>query len=85
MSSSGRLRIGVFRAGVGSCLIVAMESATSCSSRVESMLVLELAVSNADELMVDGRDDCAELELMDRRKIPMMATQIFYCLTEDAR
>jgi hypothetical protein len=49
------------------------------------MLVLELAVSDADELMVDGRDDCAELELMDRRKIPMMATQIFYCLTGDAR
>lgn len=37
------------------------------------MLVLELAVSDADELMVEGRDDGAELELIEQRKMPMIA------------
>jgi hypothetical protein len=37
------------------------------------MLVLELAVPDADELIVEGRDDREELELIERRKIPIVA------------
>jgi hypothetical protein len=38
------------------------------------MLVLELSGSDADELMVEGRDDREELELIERRKRPMAAS-----------
>jgi hypothetical protein len=37
------------------------------------MLDLELVVSDADDLMVEGRDEREELELMDRRKMPIIA------------
>ena len=72
MSSSGRVSIGAFCEN-GNCLIVGTESVISYSSKVESMLDLELVVSDADDLMVEGRDEREELELMDRRKMPIIA------------
>lgn len=55
----------------GSCLIVAIESEVSCA-HVESMLVLELAGSEA-ESMVEGYDeDADEQELNERRKRRMV-------------
>lgn len=54
-------------------MIVARESVISYSSKVESMLVRELAVSEA-ESMVEGRDECEEPKLIDRRKMFMLAS-----------
>jgi hypothetical protein len=80
MSSSGSVSIGAFGEGdVG--LIVARESAISHSSRVESMLVLELAVLDAEESMIEGRDECEELKLMERRKMFMIASESVFLLS----
>ena len=72
ISSSGRVSTGAFGDG-GEGLIVARESVISYSSKVESMLVRELAVSDA-ESMVEGRDECEEPKLIDRRKMFMLAS-----------
>ena len=66
MSSIGRVSIG---AAGGALVMVATEAETSSSTK-ESMLVLELGTSDA-ESMEECRD-CEKLELIDRRKRPMV-------------
>lgn len=65
ISSTGRVRIGAFW---GSLVMVARESDTSCP-KAESILVLELAVSD-DESSVGWRER-EEPKLRERRKKPM--------------
>lgn len=71
MSSSGSVRIGAFCSeGGGALVIVARDSETSCW-KAESILVLELAVSDAEESSVSWREEREELKLSERRKKPI--------------
>jgi hypothetical protein len=45
------------------------------------MLVLELAVLDAEESMIEGRDECEELKLMERRKMFMIASESVFLLS----